>query len=98
MGYRIRYGETVVRTPICERKLIPHMKVIVICFLILLCIGCFTIRDKLQLNLQKEPSSTKAAFVSFASNVTAGMPTDEALIVFCREIIANAGKTHLFVH
>ena len=90
MGYEIRYGATMVRTPLVDKK--PKALTIVIGLLTVIIIFVFlgNAVDLRQYILPGNPEVTGAALNTLASDIKEGESLGSAITAFCREIIEHA--------
>ena len=91
MGYRITYGQTVMKTDLLtERKKSTVKKWIcsaLLCGVLVFALSSGTIRRYL---LPGDPVVTERALRELASDIYSGEKVSDAVTAFCREILDNA--------
>ncbi len=94
MGYRIHYGETVIKETFAQPKPKENFPVKVILSLTLCCAVLFTllrnVDSVINFLLPGNQQTTKAAISTFVQDLNEGEPIKDAVTAFCREIIENA--------
>ena len=93
MGYKIQYdSNSLKKYPKVYNKTVNRKRIWITALIILLIIGIVPLyRSGLlkELLIPGDVAITEAAAEMLAENLKGGMPVEEAIRVFCREIIAN---------
>lgn len=94
MGYRVEYGQTMVKTTLPNRKKWglsrKHIIWAVGCFLLLLAVHFGRMEKVQNLFLPGDSAVTRSALSHLVMDLEAGKPFADSITAFCREIVENA--------
>ena len=92
MGYRIHYGENVIKEYIPESKNRSNIKLLWVLIVCCAFIFAFSRNKDTIINylLPGNKEVTRAAISTFADDLRHGESLSDAAVAFCREIIENA--------